>query len=402
MNLKSSYAGDLRRQTFSNGRALKDDKSLAPDGYTVRVSRERRDPEWDSFLARCPGGHHEQTSLWGEVKGCYGWEPFRVVVSRGNQILGGVQVLTRRFGRWLRIGYVMRGPSAVSNNPELIDFILEQLDQVAASEKLAYVIVVPPYNGHIFVPGLIRRGFRKKPNLLPPGTVMTATLLLDLSVDLDSLNAGIRRTTRKNIRRAGRGGMTVREGTGADVETFRQLMWVLCERKGTSPTPPQKDFFENLWRVFEPSGFVKLFVAEFEGNVISASMTFPFGDTVRAWKIGWAGDHAQMCPSVMLCWEMIRWSKNNGYRVFDFVQIEEDLARTMQQGGPVDWNSVKGPDNFKVGFGGTPVVLPQPYYRFYHPILRIFVQAGGSKLMDSPAVARILRRFWSGLAASDE
>src|SRR3981081_985549 len=144
-------------------------------------------------------------------------------------------------------------------------------------------------------------------------------------------------------------------------------MWVLCERKGTSPTPPQTDFFENLWRVFEPSGFVKLFVAEFEGNVISASMTFPFGDTVRAWKIGWAGDHAQMCPRGMLCGEMSGGANNNGYRVSDFVQIEEDLARTMQQGGPVDWNSVKGPDNFKVGFGGQPLALHQPYTDLYNP-----------------------------------
>ncbi len=109
----------------------------------MRESWERCDPEWDRFLARCPDGHHEQTSLWGEVKGCYGWQPFRIVVSKGNQILGGVQVLTRRFGRWARIGYVMRGPSAVSNDPELLELILEQLDHAAARAKLAYLVVGP-------------------------------------------------------------------------------------------------------------------------------------------------------------------------------------------------------------------------------------------------------------------
>ena len=118
-NLKSTYLEDSRRGLASSCSDVTDaDNSLASEGYSVRISRERRDPEWDNFLARCPDGHHEQTSLWGEVKGCYGWQPFRVIVSRGNQILGGVQVLTRRFGRRLQIGYVMRGPSAVSNDPD--------------------------------------------------------------------------------------------------------------------------------------------------------------------------------------------------------------------------------------------------------------------------------------------
>ena len=104
----------------------------------------------------------------------------------------------------------------------------------------------------------------------------------------------------------------------------------------------------------------------------------------------------------MLNWEISRWSKHNGYRFFDFVQIENSLARTLQQGDPVVWTSVKGPSNFKVGFGGSPVLLPEPYYCFYHPLLQIFAQAGGRKLIESPVVARLLGRFWSGLASRGE
>jgi peptidoglycan pentaglycine glycine transferase (the first glycine) len=400
--LKSSDAEDLPLEFAPlHSDATKND-SLAPEGCGVRMSRERRDPEWDSFLARCPGGHHEQTSLWGEVKGLYGWKPFRIVVSRGNQIIGGVQVLTRYVGRWGRIGYVMRGPSAVCHDPELIQFILAQLNQAAVCEGLTYVVVVPSYNGHVFELGLNRLGFRRKPNLLPPGGITTATLLLDLSSDLDSLLSGMRPRMREHLKRAGRAGIKVREGTGTDVETFRQLMWALCERRGTSPTPPQKDFFEHLWRVFQPSGFVRLFMAELEGRVISAALTFSFGDTVRFWKIGWAGDHAKSSPNAMLYWDAIRWSKRNGYGHFDVVDIDNNLARTLLRGGPVDWTSVSGTSLYKIGFGGSPVLLPEPYYRFYHPLLRIFAQAGGSKLIESPVVARLLGRFWSGLSSRGE
>jgi peptidoglycan pentaglycine glycine transferase (the first glycine) len=396
VDLKLGGAEDLPGDPAPSRSDVVETKCTPVESLSVRISRESHEREWDSFLARCPGGHHEQTSLWGEVKGFYGWRTFRVIVSRANRIVGGVQLLTRTLGRWGRIGYVMRGPSAIAHDPELIELILGQLDHAAVSEKLAYLVVVPPYNGRVFEPGLVRLGFRQKPNHLPPQGVMTATLLLDLSADLDCLMAGMRPRMREHLRRATRAGVTVREGTGADVETFRQLMWALCERRGTSPTPPQKDFFERLWQIFQPWGFVRLFIAELEGRVISAALTFPFGDTVRIWKIGWAGDHAASSPNAMLYWEAIRWSKRSGYRLFDIVQIENSLARSLQRGDPVDGTSVSGMSLYKIAFGGSPVLLPEPYYRSYHTLVSIFMQAGGRKLIESPPVASLLGRFWSG------
>ncbi len=395
VDFKSEDTEDLFRDLAPSHSDAVKSKVISVEGLSVRISRQCQDRDWDTFLAQCPGGHHEQTSLWGEVKGIYGWRTLRIVVSSGNQIVGGAQLATRSLGRWVRIGYIAHGPVTVSDDPKLADFILAQLDHAAISEKLTYLVVVPPYDGRVFEPGLVRLGFRQKPDHLPPGGVMTATLLLDLSAGLDSLMARMRMTTRHHLRRAARKGVTVREGTGPDVETFRQLMWALCKRRGTSPTPPQKDFFEHLWRIFQPSGFIRLFIAELEGRVISAALTFPFGETVRVWKVGWAGDHAKSFPNEMLYWEIIRWSKSNGYRFFDFVEIENGVARTLQLGEPVDWPSVSGTTFFKIGFGGSAVLLPQPYYRIYHPLLRICAQAGGTRLIESPAFAGLVRRMWS-------
>jgi lipid II:glycine glycyltransferase (peptidoglycan interpeptide bridge formation enzyme) len=381
---------------------LSSDEPFALDGLTVRVSREMRDPAWDSFVARCPGGHHEQTSLWGEVKGVYGWQTLRIVVARGEEILGGAQILTRRVGRWGRIGYVSRGPLAAFHHPQLLDFVLVQLHRVASSEGLLYLALVPAYNGQIFEPGLKRLGFSPKPNVLPPGGLMPATLLLDLSPELDSLLAGMHSSTRRNVRHAMRRGVTVREGTEPDVELFRQLMWTLCERRHTRPTPPQKDFFEQLWRVFHPAGMVRLFIAELEGQAISAVVTFPFGDAVKTWKVGWSGDHAKSYPNERMYWEVILWARSNGYRTFDFVGIDDTLARMLENGDSLEGVSLHGADSFKAGFGGRPLVLPLPCYRFYHPLLRLFAQAGGGKLIESSSVARLVGRFWDRSGSSGE
>jgi hypothetical protein len=78
------------------------------------------------------------------------------------------------------------------------------------------------------------------------------------------------------------------------------------------------------------------------------------------------------------------------------------LALKLRRGDPVDRTSIQGTDHFKLGFGASPVVLPEPYYRFYHPLLRIFAHAGGKRLIESPAVADLLGRFWDRLVSRGE
>ena len=78
------------------------------------------------------------------------------------------------------------------------------------------------------------------------------------------------------------------------------------------------------------------------------------------------------------------------------------MASKLQQGDPIDWAYIKGADNFKIGFGASRVLLPEPYYRFCHPLLRIFAHAGGRRMIESPAVARLLGRFWDRPVSPDE
>lgn len=391
-------------------RALAEDRGLNGSAFDVRISRDEQDPEWDAFLAGCSRGHHEQTTLWARLKACYGWQAVRAVVRDGGAIVGGAQVLCRPVGALGRIGYVMRGPCLAADDPSAVAITMQQLNHVARSERLDYIVVVPPYDGRLIERALVDDGFRRKPDALPPGHVMTATLILDLSPDLDALIGGFRRTTRNNIRQASRAGVTVREGESADVETFRRLMWALCERRGTSPSPPQKDFFENLWRIFRPERAVQLFVAEASGRPVSAAIAFAFGNTVRVWKVGWTGEHAGTHANAMLWWEAIRWSKRTGFRYFDFFQIEENLARDLLSGRPVKWafdqSQSRRPDLrsasfFKLGFGGTPAILPAPHYRFYHPAAAALMRCGASRLVESSLASGVAARLWGRLLVGE-
>ena len=78
--------------------------SAAGAGYRTRVSYESDDPAWDAFLAATPGGDHLQTSLWAQVKAPFGWRAARVVVTRDDRIVGGVQLLIRPLPLLGRLG----------------------------------------------------------------------------------------------------------------------------------------------------------------------------------------------------------------------------------------------------------------------------------------------------------
>lgn len=357
----------------------------------LAVSRALCDPEWDEFVADRDDGHHEQSSLWAQVKAVYGWQPLRLTLRRGSTIVAGAQILTKQTRFGVRVGFISRGP--VVGDQSVGPLLIEHLNRVARAEGLAYLAVTPSYDGAFLVPELQASGFLLKPPSLPPGGLTDATVILDMSSSVSDLLAGMRRSTRRAVLRGEAKGLTFREGTESDLKLFRELMLVTCRRRGVAPTPPQEDFFEQLWKVFHPHGAVNLFFAEVAGEPVSTALFFPFGKTVRGWKRGWSGAHGQLEPNEALDWAIIQWAKQRGYRFYDFIGIERELARQLLEGVSVDWNQVSGASRFKLGFGGAPAVLPLSYYRSYHPVARILLRTGGSRLAESSGFAKLLERY---------
>jgi lipid II:glycine glycyltransferase (peptidoglycan interpeptide bridge formation enzyme) len=365
-------------------------KSDAGNPYSVEISRNVEDRHWDEFVARCPGGHPEQTSLWGQVKAFYGWRPVRGVISRNGGVAGGFQLLTRSFKWGAKIGYVSRGPLAISDDPRLLETIASELDQLAKKEGVVYLAVVPSYVGQAFSHIALKRGFMLKPDFIPPTGLTTATLILDLSQGLEQIWSQVRRDLRRFIRVGYRQGITVRQGSEDDVEQFRRLMWALCKRRGTTPMPPQRDFFKNLWRAFHPDGYVKLFFSEFEKKPVAGGLLFTMGDTARFWKTGWAGDHVKRNPSPVLWWEMIKWAKGNGYRYFDIVQIDAGHAKSILRGEPIPATKEYGMTFFKTSFGGQVTLLPEPLCKIYNPVLRFLVKRWGGQISRLKFIRRMV------------
>lgn len=351
---------------------------------------------WDQFLIDLPGVHWEQTTAWGTVKQLYGWQPTWIWVARGDQILGGALILTRKVGRFTTIGYVARGPVWDESDSDSMRLATEALCQFATSLRLTYLAIVPPYKGEILIPLLRSLHFRPKPDFLPPTGVGKATLVIDLQQDLDAIFAGMSMTKRQNVRRATRKGVKVRIGDAQEAQAVWQLMKQTCARRGISPSPPQDDFFTNTYRILAPIGVATFFVAEIGSEVVSGACAMVFGGTMQLWRVGWSGKYDKYDPNDILHWEMIKWAKENGCREFDFMHIRPDHARALLRGEKLN-DSYSGVTDFKMGFGGQIRLLPEICWRSFAPAIDRAMCLGAAKVVESRLGRSVLikaaRRF---------
>src|SRR5262249_2270560 len=133
-----------------------------------------------------------------------------------------------------------------------------------------------------------------------PKLAPMASVLIDLSENLDLIFAKISATTRKHIRRSERGGLKVREGGSADLTTFDLLSQATARRRGFPIESSQ--YVSNVWEAFAPTGNIKMFVSEMTGESISALITIAFGKSVTCWRMGWTGKQTGLYPNEAMHW----------------------------------------------------------------------------------------------------
>jgi lipid II:glycine glycyltransferase (peptidoglycan interpeptide bridge formation enzyme) len=356
-------------------------------GYQVRISHGTEDPEWDAFLVHTPGGHHVQTSLWAQVKALLGWRAVRVVVTQGERIVAGVQMLMRPLWLFGSIGYVPKGPLFASQDPLVSRLVVDELERVARAHRSQYLIVQPPCEVGALSNRLLRKGFEPSSTHVAP----VATVAIDLVKDLDDILAQMKAGTRRNVRLSQRRGITVREGAAGDLPAFHRLLVATGQRQGFSPYP--EEYFTEMWRVLDPSGYVRLFVAEYAGEAVSALLLIPFGDTAIYKKGAWSGRHGDRRPNEALHWTAIQWAKSQGYRYYDFEGINPEAARAIASGEPLPDFLTQTVTRFKLGFGGQLFLYPGPYDYVCNPVLRWAYTTLYRKIANWPITKSTLNRL---------
>jgi len=325
---------------------------------------------WDEFVVAHPAAHILQTSAWGALKAQFGWEDERVALADGDRIIAGAQILYRRLPFGLgRLAYVPKGPLVDWTEAEHVCALLAALDQAARAGGAIALTLEPD------LPDETQHHERMTALSFRPAPFSSVqprrTIIVDISGDEDAILAAMRQKTRYNVRLAARKGVTVREGTEADLPAFHALNAATARRDRFGVHDPA--YYEAAYRLFVPRGWARLLLAEVEREPVAALMVFALGR--RAWYFyGASGDaHREKMAPYLLQWEAMRWAKSRGCTEYDLWGVPDEDEATLEAQFEHRQDGLWGVYRFKRGFGGRLVRSAGAWDRIYRPgLYRIY------------------------------
>jgi lipid II:glycine glycyltransferase (peptidoglycan interpeptide bridge formation enzyme) len=356
--------------------------------YHVSISSKLNDPDWDEFVEMSNNGFHVQASYWAQFKKTNGYDVVRIIAKVEEEIVGGMQILLHKLVRSGNIGYLTKGPILDdAADQQLINLLFKALLQTVKECRLICLVIQPGKNNHIFESKLREYAIKS----VSLSTAPRATVLVDLSKTNKELLASMRKKTRQNIRVSLRSGIKVREGTGADLNSFYSLYEAGSKRNNFIPF--RKKYLLDLWNILDSKQMIKLFIAEYEGKDISALIVVLFRDTIYACLSGWSGQYANLQPNDALEWNAILWAKSNGFKFYDLCGIEIEAARARLKGDPIPEHLKRSATFYKLGFGEKIQIFPQNYVYISNPLLCDLFKLFESNIISKKILERVMRKF---------
>jgi peptidoglycan pentaglycine glycine transferase (the first glycine) len=299
--------------------------------------------EWNGALATLPRAHVLQSWEWGTFKAQYGWQPERRLWLDGNQPLAAASTLTRRAARGLAsVMYVPKGPALDYADAPLLDNVLTALETTARRSRALFVKIDPDVldktsEGEAVIETLRRRGWRRSCEQIQ----FRNTVCIDLTRTQEELLAAMKSKWRYNVRLADRKGVTVRQGTQADLGLLYRMYSETSARDGFVIRP--EAYYRGVWGSFIQAGLAQPLIAEVEEEPAAMVIVYRFAQ--RAWYMYGASRaiHREKMPNHLLQWEAMLWSKGQGCTVYDMWGAPDELAES---------DPLWGVYRFKRGFGG--------------------------------------------------
>lgn len=314
--------------------------------YVARWIEESEHARFNAFLGSHTKGHVLQSWEWGDIKSRTGWKPWRLVVEEKGEIVAAVSILERRIPFLkMPIFYASRGPVLDLLDESLFDFVLAEIRKLAKTRGAIFLKIDPdvPASEAKLEQYLRANGFRSAESGKGfEGVQPKYVFRLDISPDEGALLSNMQQKTRYNIRLAQKKGVQIRQGTREDLPAFYQVLKETTERDRFLVRA--YSYFEDLYDSLVPAGLGALFIAEFEGKIVAATLAFVIGD--KAWYIYGASSnaHRNVMPNYLIQWEMIRWAKSLGCTMYDFRGVPGQLTED---------NPLYGLYRFKKGFNGV-------------------------------------------------
>lgn len=324
------------------------------------IASEEPGPEalhaWDLLVDRTPGTDVTQFSVWGGLRSRVGFTPLYLLAYQAGELVGGAQILTRRFPVLGSVGYLPYGPLVSPDAAAAEDIRRALVDALVllSRRRLRILFIQPPEGAEATSDQLLRRGFRpSSAGIAPQGSIR-----IDLTADLAEIRSRFGKRLKSWTNRWESRGVTVRPGTEGDVRLLAELMASSAQHQGYTPLP--LDYITALYRELSATGHVVMFVGEVDGVPVAVDLMTGCGAMVRGRLSGFdrSGEAMRLSVPAAIRWEMIKWAKAQGYRWFDFGGLRPETLAALLDATERDADSLPTADQPKVTFGGTAFRYP--------------------------------------------
>jgi len=316
--------------------------------------------DWNRFVFE-NSGCFLQSWEWGEFQECVGRRVFRLTVpssSAGTDfgkamqaqfIENTIPVVKKKY--W----YCPKGPtmSRTIRRQEFRDIIQNLIIEVKkiSPQNIIFFRLGPEWEiGQGIEKKLLEMGFKQLFYDIEP----SQTLILDIIKSETELLAQMHGKWRYNVRLAERKGVRVKiiRAQDSEFEKYFEEFYKLVD-KGTSERKQirhhPKDYYKKQLQIPDGDLKMRLFVAEYENQVVAANIVVFFGNRATYLHGATASEHREVMAPHLLQWEQIRYAKNQGCSQYDFWGIVNE--HTLDKRGKF-W---EGFTRFKKGFGGQEV-----------------------------------------------
>lgn len=331
-------------------------------------STDSPDDQWDDFLESSSFAHFYQSSKWAEVRKLDGWQPLLVMITRNDQIVGGFQILWRSKRFLGKIGLVLKGPVATTDDTVVLNFVLATLKKTAQMHDIRALIIQPADRDDTMLAALKQSEFS---NNHIDFAVKTNTVIVNLKKDEHTLFKALKSDKRKNAKKALKNNIIIRDGDVDDLNVFFHFMTETCKRQNVKPSPSSLDFLNKIWSLFSSNGNIRMIIAEYEKKPVSANLLILFGNTCFLWKFGWSGELGHYHPNELLYWETLKFANNHALTYADVGAIDHDMATLLLEKTSLAQEMLKSYSYFKVGFGGDVLPLSKGFVYIPNQIIRL-------------------------------
>jgi len=302
----------------------------------IQIHTATNKKEWEQFIdAHAPDALFQRWD-WGEVNTKQRNECIRFVYVDGKTVVGQAQVVVVRAKRGNFL-HVRHGPILRVWNKRTFTFVIQHLKKIAAEKQCVSVRISP----RIEKTDAILKLYVSEKGIASAIHAMDAehAWVLDITKDLDTILAEMRKTTRYEIRKGEKSGVTVT--SSSDVDSLAPFLSLYKETAERQHFVPHTGIMEEF-AVYAKEGNASCITGYVDGKPY-ASAVILFAGSQGIYHHG-ASITSAIPVSYVVQWHAICEAKRRGMKHYNFWGIAPDNEKKHP------WFGLSA---FKKGFGGS-------------------------------------------------